>query len=58
MCQDECWLTHSTVIKEVQQRDEKSPPVLSVPPDHSEEVGAECRVGLVLSESSYDGFPR
>lgn len=50
--------THSTVIKEVQQWDKESPPVLPVPSDHCEEVGAECRVGLILSKASYDGLTR
>jgi len=57
-CQDVCRCTHRTVIEEVQQRDEESPPVRPVPPDHREEVGAEGRVRLVLAEASYDGPTR
>lgn len=32
--------------------------MLPVSPDHRIEVGAECRMGLILSEASYYGFAR
>lgn len=32
--------------------------MLPVPPDHGEEVGAECWVRLILAETSYDGLTR
>lgn len=50
--------THSTVIEQLQQRDEESSPMLPVPPDHTEEVRAERRVGFVLPETSNDGPTR
>ena len=55
-CEDDSRFTHRAVIEEVQQRDEESPPVLPVPPDHGEEVSAERRVRLVLPETSDDGL--
>ena len=48
--------THGAVVKQVEQGDEEGSPVLPVPSDHGEEVGAEGRGGLVMPEASDDAL--
>ena len=45
-------LTYSAVVKQVEQRYEKSPSVLSVSTDHGVKVRAESRVFVVMAETS------
>lgn len=44
--------THGAVVKQVEQGNEESPPVLSIPSDQSVEMRAEGRVRVIVAKTS------
>lgn len=50
-------LTHRTIIKQIEQRDEEGSPVLPISPHHGEKVRAERGARLVLAETPDDRVP-